>query len=200
MKIVRRAAVLAAILTVLGTAQSAPAGILGVKVSASVDKANGARVSVAAPPAAADVAVSTSEVSARVEAPPVGLDVTLRKGTPSVSKAPGGTVDRSARNPKPRPRKPAAAPDVAVAAESPRSNRGDPAQPPIDPTFRSFPPELAPAGASSSLAAPPIGSAGAPAALAGIVLVVVALLSWTAVACEPRVRPPLLSFALERPG
>jgi hypothetical protein len=207
----RRAAVLVATAAaMLSTAQAAPGAALGVELPPAPGQEDTAslRAHVGTPIAEADVEVTSGGISASVAAPAPSTEIPLpappktsaeppasgaSKGSPSRHK-----TDRARTSPRKQKtrttvsERPGGPEHVSVRMPTmPESPGSLPS--------RSFLPEAAPS-ADESLAAAAAGSSGAPAALAGLVLVAIASLSWIALQRPRRLSPPLLSFALQRPG
>lgn len=206
----RVAALAAATAAILSTAQAAPAAALDVKLPLVPGQGDtggfGARVGT--PVADVDVQVSARHVSAAVTTrePSIEIPVPAPHESPAEPAAPdaskgaagGHKADRARTSRKQqqvrrvaskRPVKP-----EGPSARLPAAPEGTGALPP-----RSFLPEAA-LSADEAVAATAAGPPGATPALAGLVLVAVSLLSWIALQRPRRLSPPLLSFALQRPG
>ena len=207
----RRAAVLvAAAAAVLSTAQVAPAAALDVKLPSLTGRedsgALGARAET--PVAEVDVQVSSSRISASVTTPPPSLEIPV-PGSPKPAaepSAPGAAKRDSSRPEKGRaPTNEARRKPRTTVSEAPVPREGPSGRVPAAPESieglpsPSSPPEAA-IFADDSVVTAASGSSGAPAALAGLVLVAIAFLSWIALQRPRRLSPPLLSFALQRPG
>lgn len=206
----RRAAVLVATAAaMLSTAQVAPAAALDVKLPSLTGREDagvlGARVET--PVAEVDVQVSSGRISASVTAPPPSIEIPLPSPAKSAAEPPSGASRASPSRSKSDRAQPSRKHRKAPTAVSQRPVRPDRPTAPVsvapesagDLPSRSFLPEAA-RSADASSAAAAAASSGAPAALAGFVLVAIAFLSWIALQRPRRLSPPLLSFALQRPG
>ena len=222
----RRVAVfLGAALAMLGAAQAAPAGILGVQVSpvpghrAQLAADKGAlHLEIAAPvgkaglrasPAGASAAVSTplltTEAGLQTGPPRVSLDVAIKPRAEQSSPTPTHQVStrravKSAQA-KPAPAKPDRVSPTFGTTPAP----GQAAPAAVDPDPRPLLPpsplsEPASSGWTDLLSASPTGPGGATVALAGLLLVVLAPLAMTLRGPPRTLRPPRLSFVLQRPG
>jgi hypothetical protein len=206
----RVAALAAATAAILSTAQAAPAAALDVKLPLVPGQGDtggfGARVET--PAADVDVQVSARHVSAAVTTPDPSIEIPLpapQKSPPEPSapnaskgavrghKVDRGRTSREQQQVRPltseRPAKP-----QGPSARMPAAPEGTGALPP-----RSFLPEAA-LSADEAVAATAAAPPGATPALAGLVLVAVSFLSWIAFQRPRKLSPPLLSFALQRPG
>jgi hypothetical protein len=208
----RRASVLAATVALLSTAQAAPAATLDVPLLGPGHEETGEiGAHVDTPVAEVDVQASAARISASVSAPPPQIEIPppaspAEPSPPSASKRPPSRtkVDRravrrvhqqqpvrSSASDRPVPPDPSGRMPAATAEEV----GGLPSR-----SFsRSFLPEASPS-ADGSLTAAAAASAGATAALTGLVVAAIALLSWIALQRPRTLSPPLLSFALQRPG
>ena len=208
----RRAAVLVATAAaMLSTAQVAPAAALDVKLPSLAGREDagvlGARVET--PVAEVDVQVSSGRISASVTAPPPSIEIPLPSPPKSAAEPPAsGASSASPSRSKSDRAQPSRKHRKAPTAVSQRPVRPDRPTAPVsvapesagDLPLGSFLPEAAPSSPDASSAAATAASSGAPAALAGLVLVAIAFLSWIALQRPRRLSPPLLSFALQRPG
>ena len=202
----RVAALAAASIAMLGTAHAAPAASLNVELPSVPGQANpGAlRAHVETPVAEADVQVSSGRIAAGVATSDLNVEIprpvapkppgkATTKGTPN-----GPKVDRTSPSGKQQRPRPSASERSSEPAPEPR------AMPTMDKhagelPARSFVPEWT-WSADGPLASAVAGSTAATAALAGLVLVAIAFLSWI-LRLRPRtLSPPLLSFTLQRPG
>jgi hypothetical protein len=212
----RLAVFLVAALALLGAAQEAPAGILGLQVSlapgqraASAADEGALQLEIAAPVVEVALRASPAGASASLATPLLAADVgtTTRPPKMSVNVGPGPRADR-----RPPARE---APQGATVARRPvvelaptASTAAAPTPPPLvtrsaeqPPTAPAPPlPEQAPAGWNNLLSAAQATASGASAALAGLVLIALSLLVVTLRGPAPRLTAPLLSFALQRPG
>jgi hypothetical protein len=209
----RRAAVLvAAAAAVLATAHAAPAATLGVQVSlpdtvaSSLPKGTVPNV---------EVAVKTPIVEASVEASDRGA-ATMATVPPATGKpsTPVPSEPRADARPERRPsdaRQPQrhgrserkAAPAVVERVAPPQVE--PPAPVTGGPTPPSAPRPPAPEPASLTADGPlaladAVSPAGTPAALAALFVLAVVFASWIAPLIARTLAPPLLSFALQRPG
>jgi hypothetical protein len=207
----RRAAVLVvAAAAMLSTAQAAPGAALGVELplAPSQEDADGLRAHVETPIAEANVEVTSGRISASVATPAPSSELPLpsppktaaeppassaSKGSPSRPKADRARTSPRKQNTRVTVSERPVRPD-ALSVRVPTVPEGSGSLP-----SRSFLPQAAPS-ADDSLAAAAAGSSGAPAALAGLVLVALAFLSWIALQPPRSLSTPLLSFALQRPG
>jgi hypothetical protein len=208
----RRAAVLvAAAAAVLATAHAAPAATLGVQVSvpdtvtSSLPKGTVPNV---------EVAVKTPILEASVEASDRGAAATATgpsaTGKPSTPAPSGLRADaRPERRPTDvrRPQRqdrserkaaPAAVERVPPQVEPPAPGTGGPTTPSAP---RPPAPEPATLTTDGPLAlADAVSPAGTTAALAALFVLAVVFASWIAPLIARTLAPPLLSFALQRPG
>jgi hypothetical protein len=205
-----RVAVLVAAAALFTTAEAVQAAALGVELPLAPGQAEigGVGAQIRTPVADVDVRVSPARVSAAVTAPPPSVEVPLPAPPASPAEPPAhGASKGSAKEPKAhraptsRPQhqvRPAASPKP-VTSEPPSMEAPAASDEAGGLVPRSFLPEAA-FLTDESVTATAAGSAGATAALAGLVLVAIGLLSWIALQRPARLSPPLLSFALQRPG
>jgi hypothetical protein len=204
-----RVAVLAAAAALFTTAEAVQAAALDVELPLAPGQAEigGAGAQIRTPVADVDVQVSPGRVSAAMTTPPPTVEVPLPAPATSPAEPPAHDASKgSAKEPKahraPTSRRqhqvrPAASPKRDTS--EPPSVRAPAAQDEAGGLVpRSFLPEAAFVTDESVTTA--AGSAGATAALAGLVLVAIGRLSWIALQRPARLSPPLLSFALQRPG
>jgi hypothetical protein len=209
----RRASVLAAAVALLSTAQAAPAATLDVPLLGPGHEQTGEiSAHVDTPVAEVDVQASAARISASVSAPPPQIEIPppaspAEPSAPSASKRPPSRTKadrravrrvhqqqpvRSSASDRPVPPDP---PSGRMPAATAEEVGGLPSR-----SFsRSFLPKASPS-ADGSLTAAAAASAGATAALTGLVVAAIALLSWIALQRPRTLSPPLLSFALQRPG
>jgi hypothetical protein len=194
----------------LSAAPAAPAATLDVPLplGSGQEETSGIGAHVDTPVAQVDVQASAARVSASVSAPPAKIEIPP-PGSPAEPSPPGASqrpqsrakADRPAarRNHQQQPARSSAS-DRPVPPDPPSGRMpGAPAEEVGGLPSRSFLPEAS-ASVDGSLTAAAAGSAGATAALTGLVVVAIALLSWIALQRARTLSPPLLSFALQRPG
>lgn len=204
-----RVAVLAAAAGLFTTAEAVQAAALDVELPLAPGQAEigGAGAQIRTPVADVDVQVSPGRISAAMTTPPPSVEVPLpAPPTPPAEPPAHDTSKGSTKEPKahraPTSRrqhqvrpvvsaKPVAPDRPSVQTPADQDEAGGLVQ-------RSFLPEAGFVTDESVTTA--AGSAGATAALAGLVLVAIGLLSWIALQQPARLSPPLLSFALQRPG
>ena len=206
----RRAAVLvAAAAAALMTAHAAPAAALGVQVSLPgpitsslpKDSVRNVEATVKTPVLEASVEVSSSSAAASATVPPA----TAQPSTPAPSEphaeARPERRPSDARRPQRHGRSERNAAPAAVdppQVEHAGTVGGEP-KPRSAP--RPLPPEPATLTADGTLAlADAVSPAGTTAALAALFVLAVVFASWIAPLIARTLAPPLLSFALQRPG
>jgi hypothetical protein len=206
----RRAAVLAAAVAMLSAAPAAPAATLDVPLPTGPgqEATSGIGAHVDTPVAQVEVQASAARVSASVSAPPPQIEIPppaspAEPSLPGASKSPPSRAkaDRLAarRNHQQKPVRSSAS-DRPVRPDPPSGRTpGTPAEEVGGLPSRSFLPEASPS-ADGSLTAAAAGFAGATAALTGLVVLAIGLLSSIALQRARTLSPPLLSFALQRPG
>jgi hypothetical protein len=195
----------------LGAAQAAQAAALDVKLPPVTGRedAGGLGARVETPVVDVGVQASSGRISVSVTAPPPpSVEIPLPGPSKPAAEpsAPGAAKRDSSRPEKGRAptddkrRKPHTTTSEAPVPPASPSGRAPVAAESVGaPPSPSSPPE-ATLFAVDSLAAAAAGSSGATAALIGLVLVAIAFLSWIALQLPRRLSPPLLSFALQRPG
>jgi hypothetical protein len=206
----RRAAVLAAVVAMLSAAPAAPAATLDVPLplGSGQEETSGIGAHVDTPVASVDLRASSGRVSTSITAPPPQIEIpppasTAEPSLPGASKSPPSRAkaDRLAarRNHQQKPVRSSAS-DRPVPPDPPSGRiSAAPAEEVGGLPSPSFLPEASPS-TDGSLSAATAASAGATAALTGLVVVAIGLLSWIALQRARTLSPPLLSFALQRPG
>jgi hypothetical protein len=201
-----RVAVLAAAAALFTTAETVQAAALDVELPLAPGQAEigGAGAQIRTPVADVDVQVSPGRVSAAMTTPPPTVEVPLptppaeppahdaSKGSAKEPKAHRAPTSRRQHQVRPVVSAKPVAPDRPSVQKPADQDEAGGLVP------RSFLPEAAFVTDESVTTA--AGSAGATAALAGLVPVAIGLLSWIALQRPARLSPPLLSFALQRPG
>lgn len=202
----RVAALAAASVAMLGTAQAAPAASLNVDLPSLSGQGNTGRLGarVETPVAEADVQVSSGRIAASVTTSDPSVEMP-QPATPkprgkaaATGASSGPKAGRTQPSGKEQRIRPSASERSAAPARAPR------AMPTMDKharelPARSFLPEWA-FSADGSVASAVPGSTAATAALAGFLLVGIAFLSWITRPWARTLSAPLLSFALQRPG